>query len=464
MSTPTIQSISLDISSLKAGYSDGRFSPIDVVKEVYRRIDLRGEDNVWTVKIGRDAAIQRAESLVSEQSDALPLYGIPFSVKDNIHVQGLPTTAGCPSFSHFPEQTAKVVTKLLSAGAILIGKNTMDQFATGLVGIRSPGYPVNPFNSDYIPGGSSSGSGVAVSVGLVSFSLGSDTGGSGRIPAALNNIVGLKPTPGLISTHGMIYANRSFDCVPVFALTCADAWTVFEQASDVDIRDPFLRANQTCIDSIPRSLSALRIGVPDQISCKFFGDSLAEGCFNEAIVKAQSLGAHLTEVDFTHFIEAGKMLFDGPLLAERFASIAPFLEANPNEVNSNVKSIVEKAKSYSAVDLCKEYYRITELKALTRETFSSVDILMVPTAGTIYKINEVESDPINLNTNMGYYTYFANILQLSAIAVPTDIRDDGLPFGICFLGAAQQDSALAEIGELWQRSTNLALGDRARAG
>ena len=464
MSKPTIQSISLDIASLKAGYGDNKFTPVDIVNEVYRRLSLRGEDYVWTILVDRKAAIRRAESLLTEVPDSLPLYGIPFSVKDNIHVQGLPTTAGCPEFSHLPKQTAQVVMKLLAAGAILIGKNTMDQFATGLVGIRSAGYPVNPFNPDYIPGGSSSGSGVAVSVGLVSFALGSDTGGSGRIPAALNNIVGLKPTPGLISTHGMVYANRSFDCVPVFALTCADAWTVFEQASDVDIKDPFLRAKQSCTDSIPRSLSALRIGVPDQKSRKFFGDSLAERCFNEAIVKAQSLGAQLTEVDFTHFIEAGKMLFDGPLLAERLASIAPFLEANPNQVNSNVKSIVEKAKSYTAVDLCNEYYRVTELKALTRETFSSVDVLMVPTAGTIYKIREVEADPINLNTNMGYYTYFANILQLSAIAVPTAIRDDGLPFGVCFVSAAQQDSSLADIGEIWQRSANLALGDRARAG
>lgn len=464
MSKPTIQSISLDIASLKTGYGDNKFTPVDIVNEVHRRISLRGEDYVWTTLVDRDAAIQRAESLVSEQSDSLPLYGIPFSVKDNIHVQGLPTTAGCPEFSHLPKQTAQVVMKLLSAGAILIGKNTMDQFATGLVGIRSAGYPVNPFNSDYIPGGSSSGSGVAVSVGLVSFALGSDTGGSGRIPAALNNIVGLKPTPGLISTHGMVYANRSFDCVPVFALTCRDARAVFEQASGIDIKDPFLRAKQSCTDSIPRSLSALRIGVPDQKSRKFFGDSLAERCFNEAIVKAQSLGAQLTEVDFTHFVEAGKMLFDGPLLAERFASIASFLDTNADDVNCNVKSIVEKAKSYTAVDLCNEYYRVTELKALTRETFSSVDVLMVPTAGTIYKIKEIEADPINLNTNMGYYTYFANILQLSVIAVPTAIRDDGLPFGVCFVGAAQQDSSLADIGEIWQRSANLALGDRARAG
>ena len=461
-SSTYIESISLDIASLQAGYADGSFSPVDVVAEVYRRIDARGQDYVWTALTDREDALQDAQDLLAVDSDSYALWGIPFSVKDNIHVKGLPTTASCPAFSHLPEDSAVVVKKLIAAGAILIGKNTMDQFATGLVGVRSEGHPVNSFNPDYIPGGSSSGSGIAVAVGLVSFSLGSDTGGSGRIPAALNNIVGLKPTPGLISTQGMIYANRSFDCVPIFALTCTDAKWVFDQAAGPDINDPFLREKQQASNNVPLSFNQLVVGIPDIENRQFFGDSLAKQCFNDAIARLRAMGADVREIDFSHFVEAGKMLFDGPLLAERYSALESFLERNPNDVNSNVKSIVEKAKQYSAVDLCKEYYRITELKALTRGVFSNIDILMVPTAATIYRIDEILSDPVNLNTNMGYYTYYANILQLSAIAVPAAIREDGLPFGICFLAGPQDDASLAALGRIWQQSTNLLPGDNAR--
>lgn len=466
-SSLNIEEISFDITSLQAAYADGSYTPVDVVDEVYRRIAARGEDFVWTVLVDKEKALENARELLSVDTDSLPLYGIPFSVKDNIHARGLPTTASCPEFSHLPDDSATVVKKLISAGAILIGKNTMDQFATGLVGVRSPGHPVNAFNPEYIPGGSSSGSGVAVSVGLVSFSLGSDTGGSGRVPAALNNVVGFKPTPGLISTEGMIYANRSFDCVPIFALTCADAKYIFDQAAGPDILDPFLRSQQNnfsdkgiCKKS-QISMSQHVVGIPDGENRKFFGDSLAEQCFDDAVERMSSLGAKVVEIDFSHFLEAGKMLFDGPLLAERFSSLESFLETNPDDVNINVKAIVEKAKQYSAVDLCKEYYRITELKALTRGVFSQIDVLMVPTTGTIYTIDEIESDPVNLNTNMGYYTYYANILQLSAIAVPAAIREDGLPFGVCFLAGPQEEASLAALGSTWQESTNLPLGDKA---
>ena len=460
-SIPQIENLSLSFETLNECYKNGYFSVIDVVNEVFRRIDGRGNDGVWTFLLEQSDVVQRAKDLMDMDAASLPLYGIPFCVKDNIHIEGLPTTASCPSISFIPEQTASVVKRLEDAGAILIGKNTMDQFATGLVGVRSPEHPVNLFNPEYIPGGSSSGSAVAVSAGLVSFALGSDTGGSGRIPAALNNIVGIKPTPGVLSTHGMVYANRSFDCVPIFALTCADAKLVFDQASGVDINDPFLRARQQAANKVPESFEKLVVAIPDEKNRLFFGDSLAEQCFDDAIEKAKSMGAEVKEIDFTHFVEAGKMLFDGPLLAERYSSLESFLDSNPDQVNSNVKSIVEKARQYSAVDLCKEYYRITELKALTRAVFSNIDILMVPTAGTIYRIDEVEADPVNLNTNMGYYTYYANILQLSAIAVPAAIREDGLPFGVCFLAGPQDDASLAALGGTWQQSTNLLLGDNA---
>lgn len=450
--------ISLDFDDLKNAYGNKSLTPVDVVREVYRRIRDRGESSVWTCLVPEEEAVAKAQALAKIASGHLPLYGLPFAVKDNIHVKGLKTSASCPAYSHYPDRTATVVQKLIDAGAILIGKNTMDQFATGLVGIRSPTHPVNPFNSEYIPGGSSSGSAVAVSTGLVSFSLGSDTGGSGRIPAALNNIVGLKPTPGIISAAGMVYANRSFDCVAIFALTCADAKKVFDAAIGPDPEDPFMRSNPQFIAKSSFPTSGFMIGIPDKANRKFFGDELAEQCFDRAIDLVQNLGGTVVEIDFSPFVAIAPMLFNGPILAERLASIGEFLESHRDEVHPDVASIIEKAKSYSAVDLFNEYYNFRQLSSAAYTELRKVDALMVPTAGTIYKIKEVEADPVVLNTNMGYYTYFANLLQLSALAVPVTFRDDGLPFGVCFLAGPQEDTALISLGNRFQVATGQIMG------
>ena len=459
MSTVTTNiGISLDFDNLKNAYRNKLLTPLDVVREVYRRIRDRGEDFVWTCLVPEEEALAVAQALAVLDPTDLPLYGLTFAVKDNIHVKGLKTTASCPAYSHYPEKTATVVQKLLDAGAILIGKNTMDQFATGLVGIRSPGHPVNPFNSEYIPGGSSSGSAVAVSAGLVSFSLGSDTGGSGRVPAALNNIVGLKPTPGIISAAGMVYANRSFDCVPIFALTCLDAKKVFDVAVGPDPDDPFMRTNPNYVAKSKFPTSGFTIGIPDKGNRKFFGDLLAEKSFDHAINLIQDLGGEILEIDFSPFVATGSMLFDGPILAERLASLGGFIESHREEVHPVVCNIIDKAKAYSAVDLVNEYYRLRQLMSSAYTELRKVDALMVPTAGTIYKIKEVESDPVALNANMGYYTYFANLLQLSAIAVPAAFREDGLPFGVCFIAGPQEDTALISLGDRFQKATGLAPG------
>jgi allophanate hydrolase len=463
MTTPAaIDLFSFQISALSKAYKTQNMSPSDVIKEVYRRIQNEDQAALWTYLVPEAEALTAARKLAHENMKDLPLYGIPFSIKDNIHVEGMPTTASCPAYSHYPDCTATVVKKLLDAGAILIGKNTMDQFATGLVGIRSPHHPVNSFNADYIPGGSSSGSAVSVAKGLVSFSLGSDTGGSGRIPAALNNIVGLKPTPGLISTAGMVYANRSFDCVPIFALTCADAKTVFDQTIGLDDADPFMikhpaseSQKKKYDDSFNKNFV---IGIPDKANLTFFGDLQAETCFNEAIARIRVMGGKVLEIDFSPFVKAGKMLFDGPFLAERFASVGEFIEANPQEADQVVASIIEKAKTYSAIDLVNEYYALKALEQEVRSTFKNIDALMVPTAGTLYKISEVKANPVALNATMGYYTYYANILRLSALAVPAAIRPDGLPFGVCFVGEPQQDASLVALGAKWEAETKLPLG------
>lgn len=460
-SNSQIETLSLSFETLNQGYENGDFTVVDVVDEVFRRINGRGEDGVWTFLLEQSDVVQRAKDLMAMDVSSLPLYGIPFCVKDNIHVEGLPTTASCPSISFIPKETASVVKRLEDAGAILIGKNTMDQFATGLVGVRSPKHPVNLFNPEYIPGGSSSGSAVAVSAGLVSFALGSDTGGSGRIPAALNNIVGVKPTPGVLSTHGMVYANRSFDCMPIFALSCNDAKAVFEQGLTEDISDPFLSNFTDLPMAHDKSISERVVGVPAPEYLNFFGDTYAQECFENAVSRMKNLGASVVEIDFSIFIEAGRMLFDGPLLAERLSSIEPFLKDDSNDIHSSVRAIVEKAKQYSAVDLCHEYYRIAELQALARLLFEKIDFMMVPTAPTIYPIAEVKANPVSLNTNMGYYTYFVNILNLAAVAVPSQIRTDGLPFGVCFVGAAKSDFSLMALGHKWQQSNDLYLGHHA---
>ena len=354
-SNTQIETLSLSFESLKQCYKNDVFTAVDVVNEIFRRINTRGEDGVWTFVLKQSEVLQRAKDLMDMDAASLPLYGIPFCVKDNIHIEGYPTTASCPSIAFIPEKTALVVKRLMDAGAILVGKNTMDQFATGLVGVRSPEHPVNLFDPAYIPGGSSSGSAVAVSAGLVSFALGSDTGGSGRIPAALNNIVGVKPTPGVLSTDGMVYANRSFDCMPIFALSCNDAKSVFEQGLTEDVSDPFLSNFTALPEGQDKPFSKQIIGIPAPKYLEFFGDANAQKCFENAVSKMKSLGATLVDVDYSIFLEAGRMLFDGPLLAERLSSIEPFLKDDSNDIHSSVRAIVEKAKQYSAVDLCHEY-------------------------------------------------------------------------------------------------------------
>jgi allophanate hydrolase len=453
-----LHSMPFEIKILTRVYAAGTFTPVDIVTEVYRRIQAKSSKGVWVNMVAEEEALKKASLLEKKSIVDFPLYGIPFSVKDNIHVEGLPTTASCPAFTHYPKETATVVKKLLAAGAILIGKNTMDQFATGLVGIRSPEHPVNPFNNEYIPGGSSSGSAVAVSTGMVSFSLGSDTGGSGRVPAALNNIVGLKPTPGIISSHGMVYANRSFDCVPIFALTCTDAKTVFDCLVGYDEKDAFSIGYQETTTAYFADKETFKIGIPCKQQLHFFGDKLAEESFILSVEKMKALGATIVEIDFSLFIEAGKMIFDGPFIAERYHSLKDFLMSHPHDVNAVVASIVEKAQRYSATDLCQAYYRLKVLQRDAGEVFEAIDAMMVPTTGTIYKIKDVKADPVKLNATMGYYTYYANVLKLSVLAVPATIRSDGLPFGVCFVAGPKQDAAIMELALKWEHLIDLPKG------
>ncbi len=456
-----LSEISLDLASLRRLYSLDDVAPVDLIREVYRRVRSAADSGAWITLVPEERALAEADRIGRSERSRPPLFGVPFSVKDNIHVAGLPTTAGCAAFAHVPDRSATVVSRLQAEGAILIGKNTMDQFATGLVGVRSPVYPLNTFDPMRIPGGSSSGSAVAVALGFVSFALGSDTGGSGRVPAALNNIVGFKPTPGVVSTAGMIYANRSFDCVPVFALTCEDAADVFDVLVGDDRDDPFLLEEPSRQVSLADADAQLTVGVPPAAFLEF-DDAPSIACFQAAIAQFRSAGALVTEIDFAPFLEAGAMVFGGPILAERYASVGEFISAHPDEVNPVVARIIQGAAEYNAVDLVRAQHRLRALQAAADRVMRGIDILVTPTVATIPTIAEVDAAPLAVNARMGRYTYFGNPLGLCAIAVPASMRPDGLPFGICLYARKRADVALLRIAANFHRTANLTLGATGR--
>lgn len=354
-----------------------------------------------------------------------PLAGKQFAVKDNIDVAGLPTTAACAAFAYVPQRTAPVVEKLLANGATLTGKTNLDQFATGLVGTRSPyGICSSVYDARYISGGSSAGSAVAVARGDVDFSLGTDTAGSGRVPAAFNGIIGLKPTRGLLSTEGVVPACKSLDCVSIFARTIADAALVFRCARS---RSPQIR-----IPAEPK------IGIPRPAQLEFFGDEAAGELYRIAL---QKMPGTLVEIDFTPFRETAQLLYSGPWVAERFAAVGDYLD----HMEPSVRTIIGGASKLSAVDAFRGMYRLEELREQVEKEWAGFDVLALPTTGTIYTIEQVQADPIRLNSNLGFYTNFVNLLDLAAVAVPAGMRPNGLPFGISLIGRASTDDALLEL-------------------
>jgi allophanate hydrolase len=445
----------LDLASLKKAYASG-LRPSQLVAAILQRIARRGDDKVWICRVSDEALKARAAELERAEPSSLPLYGIPFAIKDNIDLAGHPTTAACREFSHRAGESAAVVERLLAAGAIVIGKTNLDQFATGLVGVRSPyGVPRNTFNPDYVPGGSSSGSAVAVAAGLASFSLGTDTAGSGRVPAAFNNLVGLKPTRGLVSTRGVLPACRSLDCVSIFGLTAADTAAVLRVARGYDALDPFSRREAAPPRTMPRSFSGARIGVPRNDQLEFFGNPETPPLFSQAV---ERLGGERVTIDFSPFLEAARLLYEGPWVAERYLAIREFIEQHPGALHPVTAQIIGGAKKHSAIDAFAAYYRLKELQRRCAPLWDEIDVLVTPTAGTIYRIAEVEADPLRLNSNLGYYTNFMNLLDLAAIAVPAGFQRDGLPFGITLVAPAFTDEALCALGDSAQRAAVKTMG------
>jgi allophanate hydrolase len=442
----------VDIAGLTASYALGAATPEQVLDGIFARIAAEGERPAWICLASRDrAAAQIAEiHRRLRAGETLPLFGIPFAVKDNIDVAGLPTTAACPDFAYVPERSAAVVEKLEAAGAILVGKTNLDQFATGLVGTRTPyGICSSVFDPAYISGGSSSGSAVAVASGLVSFSLGTDTAGSGRVPAGFNNIVGLKPTKGLISTRGVMPACRSQDCVSIFAGTVDETLRVLAVVQGFDGEDDYSR--QRPERSIGDLRGGCRFGVPLS-GLEFFGDSAAQALYAEAVVRLRTLGGIPVEIDFAPFREAAGLLYQGPWVAERLAALRARGFEKPEAIDPTVWKIVGGADSISAVDGFAAFYKLAAFTRAAEAEWARMDLLLLPTTGTTYRIDEVLADPITLNSNLGLYTNFVNLMDLSAIAVPAGFRPNGLPFGVTLLGRAFEDGKIAAVADRLHRA------------
>jgi allophanate hydrolase len=414
------------------------------VTALYDRLELARLNPVWISLVPRDRALERA--LAVENNNGLPLAGMTFAVKDNIDVAGMPTTAGCPGYAYTPAASATVVRRLEDAGAILIGKTNMDQFATGLVGTRSPfGACSSVFDERYISGGSSSGSAVAVAKGLVTFSLGTDTAGSGRVPAAFNNLIGLKPTRGLLSTAGVVPACRTLDCVSVLASSCDVAPMVWRAARGFDSGDPFSREPRTGEDAAPWWNVPFRFGVPRPEQLEFFGDEEAKALYAEAVRKVEQLGGKRFEIGFSAFRNAADLLYEGPWVAERLAAIRSFLRDHAEEMNPVVRSIISGGERCTAVEAYEAEYRLMDLRRAAVKQWANMDVLVLPTTGTIYTHEQVAADPAKMNTNLGYYTNFVNLMDLAAVAAPAGFRSNGLPFGISFIGPAFSDEALLAL-------------------
>jgi allophanate hydrolase len=450
-----LASLGFDLQSLRAAYGDG-LAPEAVVSEVFRRIKAADDPGIFITLCDEDA-VRAAARALGRHDPSKPLWGVPFAIKDNIDLAHVETTAACPGFAFVPQQHATCVRLLIEAGALPIGKTNLDQFATGLVGVRTPyGAPRNSFDPLIVPGGSSSGSAVAVARGLVSFALGTDTAGSGRVPAGLNNLVGLKPTLGAISTAGVLPACRTLDCVSIFALTVGDAQAVFQEVCAYDASDPYSRpVHQPAISAPPPKM---RIGIPDDVSLTFGGDELARASFSASIDALQAAGFVVQKVDMRLFFDTARLLYEGPWVAERYAAIRDVMEHRADILHPVTRAILQNAEKFSAADTFAAQYKLQELRRLTEPVWRDIDVLLTPTYPRPRSVADLAADPIGPNSELGTYTNFVNLLDLCALAVPAGFRRDGFPGSVTLIAPAGRDGALAGLGALIQAQGGASLG------
>lgn len=465
--TMTFEQLDLTLAGLRRHYERGDFTPRELIAVLRERARQFDDRNIWIYQLD-DAEIEPYLQMLETQSPAsLPLYGVPFAIKDNIDLAGIPTTAACAEYAYTPDEHAATVALYIRAGAIPLGKTNLDQFATGLVGVRSPwGACKNSFDPDYISGGSSAGSAVAVALGLASFSLGTDTAGSGRIPAAFNNIVGLKPTHGVLSTRGVVPACRSLDCVSLFALTAGDLNSLFAIGAQFDTADDFARPNPAynsgnSFGELPSQ--PFKFGVPRADQLQFFGDELYAAAFNEATQQFQSLGGTACEIDFAPFLEAAHLLYEGPWVTERYLVIEKLLREKPEVVLPVIRDVIAPGASKSAADAFSALYRMQHFRRVAETALADLAFIVTPTAGTHWTQQALVDNPIARNSDLGYYTNFMNLLDLSAVAVPTAILSNGLPFGITLFADHFTDLRLLSYANALQRQLQLPWGASAKS-
>lgn len=449
----------LDITSLHSFYQQGG-SIFEIIEAVFARISEVNDPGIFLHLADKKSLIVEAEKL-GGYDPAKPLFGVPFAVKDNIDVAGMPTTAGCPDYTYHPDKDATVVRLLKEAGALVIGKTNLDQFATGLVGVRSP-YPIprNAIDPTLVPGGSSSGSAVATAHGIVSFGLGTDTAGSGRIPAGLNNIVGLKPSVGALSSTGVVPACRTLDCVSIFSLTVDDAWRVFSVAAQQDETDAY--SKDLPAKGYGSSPPVLKIGVPALQDRKFFGDEAMAAAYSDALKTLEEHGHHIVEMPFADFYDAANLLYEGAWVAERYAAVQSFFDTKEESFHPVTREIYRGAKSLTAAEAFNGFYALQALKKKLAPAIASVDLLCVPTAPRHYTLAELAAEPIRENSRLGTYTNFVNLLDMCGIAVPTGKRPDGLPASVTLLAPSGKDGLTATVARALHGASGLPLGATVR--
>ena len=448
------------IPEILARHAGGR-RVVETIEAAYARIEAHADPALFIALRPKAEALAAAAALDAAGPDGRPLFGVPFAVKDNIDVAGLPTTAACPAFAYQPARSSFVVERLERAGAIVIGKTNLDQFATGLVGVRSPyGTPRNALRDDLIPGGSSSGSATAVGAGLVPFALGTDTAGSGRVPAALNGVVGLKPTLGLLSASGVVPACRTLDTISIFALDVADAFAAFEVAAAFDATDSYARPLPA--PRLAASPPRFKVGAPRPGQRQFFGEVEAERAFQADLLKLADLGAEIVEFDIEPFTAVARLLYEGPWVAERYAATKSLIESDPQAMHPVTRKIIEGARKFDAVSGFEAAYRLQTLRREASGAWDEFDVMAVPTMPRFYTRAEVEAEPFQANSNLGTYTNFVNLLDLSAIAVPSGVRRDGLPSSVTLIGQAGADGLLAGIAARLHAVSGAPLGATGR--
>ncbi|MDQ3905374.1 MAG: allophanate hydrolase [Actinomycetota bacterium] len=424
--------------------------PREVMEAVLARIAARGEDGVWISRWSDEELLRRAADLDRIGQDrgmaAMPLLGVPCAVKDNIDVAGLATTAACPAFRYWPDRNASCVQRLIDAGAIVVGKTNMDQFATGLTGTRSPfGIAQSVFGGGLIAGGSSSGSAVAVAAGLVCFALATDTAGSGRVPAAMNGIVGCKPTRGLVSTAGVVPACRSLDCVSILTTTVPDAETVLDVIRGPDDHDPWSRSSRVPVSGAEGShyASSVRLAVPTELD--FEGDGAMRDAFDAAVAHTIQHTTELVPTTIAPLLEAGELLYHGPWVAERLAELETFFAHHPDEVLPITRQVIEGGRRFTAVDSFRAWHRLKELQRWTDQLWKRAQLLILPTVPTTFTVDEIAADPLRRNTVLGRFTQFVNLLDLAAVTVPAGQTTDGRPASVTLIGPAFSESLLLSV-------------------